>query len=75
MEIYRSDQWQCFEWCEKHHIKVYPVPRKWKDKEQEIEVDIQGEIIRSGTKYKLSEVQLKVWELYCHLYDTRSKAS
>jgi len=74
MDIYRSDQWDCFNWCEKNNIRVYPVPRKWNDKHQEIEVDIRGDIIRSGTKYKLEQVQIKVWELYCHLYDENNKS-
>ncbi len=74
MDIYRSDQWDCFDWCEKNNIRVYPVPRKWIDKHQEIEVDIGGDITRSGTKYKLEEVQIKIWELYCHLYDENNKS-
>lgn len=72
MDIFRFDQWDCFEWCTKNKIYVYPVPRKWHDKEQEIEVVMDGKTIRSGKKYKLKDVQLKVWELYCHLYDTKS---
>jgi len=72
MAIFRMDQWECFDWCTKNKIKVYPVPRKWNDKEQEIEVNINGKITRSGKKYKLADVDEKVWELYCHLHDTRN---
>jgi len=73
MDIYRLDQWECFAWCEKNNIRIYPVPRKWIIKEQEIEIDFRGKIIRSGKKYKLEEVQTKIWELYCHFYDTESQ--
>lgn len=61
----------CVDWCIKHNIKIYPLPHKWGEKENEIEISDNGNIIRSGKKYHEKTIHEKIYELYCHYYDTR----
>ena len=67
--IFRNDQWNCFRWCVKNNIKIYPVPRKQHETTYEIEIFDNGTTQRSGVKYSYEEMALKLWELYCVIYD------
>ena len=63
--------YSCVDWCFKNGIKIYPVPHKWKEVENEIEINDNGTIIRSGKMYHEKTIHEKIYELYCYYYDTR----
>jgi len=66
--MFSDFQYDAFQWCIENNIKVYCLPNKKGDKLFEIEIYNDGEIIRSGKKYKKNQVDNKIWELYCYYY-------
>lgn len=70
-KVYRKDMHACYKWCLDNNIKIYPIASN--SSEQFIEVNNNGHITKSKEAYKIKELHLKIWELYCHFYDTNTK--
>jgi len=66
--MFEDFQYDAFQWCVENGIKIYCLPNKQGDKIFEIEINDNGKTIRSGKKYKKEQVDMKIWELYCHYY-------
>lgn len=66
--MFSDFQYDAFQWCVENGIKIYCLPNKPKDQIYEIEINDNGNIIRSGKKYKKDQVDMKIWELYCYYY-------
>lgn len=82
-DYFRLDMHSCYRWCLHNGININPEPvavnRGTKHRpnyvatgEIEIVINNNGAITRSPKKYTKKEVYKKIWELYCHFYDTNN---
>ncbi len=82
-DYFRDDMHTCMNWCLKNGIIIWTEadsintsenkhrPNHIPTGEMTIFIDQDGMKIRSPKKYKPKEVYAKIWELYCHYYDTK----
>lgn len=66
--FYREDMLQAQSWCFDNGIKIYPLASNTGS--HYIEINNNGAIIKSPEEYSQEDVYAKIWELYCHFYDT-----
>ena len=66
--FYREDMLEAQSWCFDNGIKIYPLASNTSN--HYIEVNNNGAITRSPEEYSQEEVYAKIWEIYCHFYDT-----
>lgn len=59
----------CVDWCFKNGIKIYPLPKKWKTTEYELQIEEGDKVFKSPFKYKEKDIWDKIYEMYCHYYD------
>lgn len=67
---YRIDMHTCYQWCMDNGITIYPLASN--ESEKQIEINDNGTIIQSPVTYSKIDLYTKIWELYCHYYDTRA---
>ena len=68
--FYREDMLKAQSWCFDNGIKIYPLASNTGN--HKIEINNNGVIIESPEEYTQEDVYAKIWEIYCHLYDTNN---
>ena len=67
---FRDDQGDAMAWCIRKAIKIHYRPVKYNAQEYKIVIYNNGNKTVSDKVYAKEEVATKVYELYCHFYDT-----
>lgn len=73
---FRESQGEAMNWCLNNGIKIYYYPEKEKrskswfaTKDYRIVVEANNKKTISDITYSKKEVETKVYEIYCHIYD------
>jgi len=66
--MFEEFQYDAFQWCMENGIKRYCLPKKKDEKLYAVEVNDNGKITTSDKLYKQTDVDMKIWELYCYYY-------
>ena len=66
--MFEEFQYDAFQWCVENGIKIYCLPKKKGEKLYAVEINDNGKITTSDKLYKQTNVDMKIWELYCYYY-------